>query len=192
MIHKTTILGYIRAHPRHTAAAQAALMEARGIVKRYTDLGLLMRQVRRGDVIAVKRAMLLADPAKRRARGGMRASLYATIDAIHEAGASVLELDTGTSSAKAAGRREIERGAVDDLAQTRKGLRKVGRPARDWTPEQKTIMRLHWHDLRHPTNDAALAAMAASGVPASIRQVLKVCGKSGRRAGYRAKSGKVT
>lgn len=156
-------------------------MDLHAIAKRYTDRALLIRQRRSGDVVAVKRLMLLAAPNRK--AGGTRADLYAAIDALEAAGATVLELETGRSTSDRKQRDGLIRDAVDDLAQTRKGTGRTGRKSTTHSPEQIAIIRLHWYDLRHPTNEYAIEAMARDGVKVTTRQISKYCKGSGRPIG---------
>lgn len=184
---KGLTVGFVRDHPKreHSIRSQRDAMARAGIERVYTDWQLLLRQRRKGtgDRVAVKRLHLLADPARKRQRGGLRQSLYDAIDAIEAAGAVIVETDTGRTSADKLQRDAMIREAVDELAHSRVSARKIGRPAIVWTPEQITIMRLHWQSRRHPTDNAARAAIIADGVPASMQQIRKVCGKSGRPMG---------
>lgn len=166
MTHKAQIVGYVRQHARHSLASQRALMAEHGIAKVYDDLDLLLRQRRRGagDVVAVKRLMLLADPRSLRKAGGMRQSLYKTVDAIEAAGATILELESNRSTGVARERDLAMRDAVDELARTRAGTGRPGRPPKPWTAEQIATMREHWFSRLHPTNEAAVAAIVAAGV----------------------------
>lgn len=185
MTTKANIVGYRRKHARHSLPSQTVALEAAGVAKIYDDLDLCIRQRRRrhGDVVAVTRLMLLADPGRRYQPGGMRQALYKAIDAIEAAGATILEIDTGRSTADARQRDQMIRDAVDDLARTRKGTRRPGRPNRVWTAEQRTIMEIHWRDVRHRTNRDAVASINASGVRCSVSQVIKLLGASGRALG---------
>lgn len=185
MIHKQHIVGFRRKHARHSLPSQTIALEAVGVTKIYDDLDLCIRQRRRGkdDMVAVVRLLLLADPSRRYQAGGMRQALYKAVDAIEAAGASILEVDTGRTTADARQRDMMIRDAVDDLARTRKGTRRPGRPNRVWTDEQRTIMQIHWRDLRHLTNRDAVAAINASGVKCSVSQVIKLLGASGRPLG---------
>lgn len=189
MIHKGQIVGFVRKHVRHSLPSQRDAMAHHGITKVYDDLALCVRQRRKGaaDVIAVKRLQLLADPAHRRKLGGMRQSLYAALDAIETAGASVWELDTDRRTLDQRQRDLMLREAIDTMSRARPSARPPGRPQKVWTPEQQTIMRLHWHSTKHATDDAAVAAIRADGVPAAKRQVHRVLGPSGRRGGSKRK-----
>lgn len=185
MATKTHIVGYRRKHARHSLPSQTVALEAAGVIKIHDDLDLCIRQRRRrhGDVVAVTRLMLLADPSRRYQAGGMRQALYKAIDAIEAAGATILELETGRSTSDPRQRDQMIRDAIDDLARTRKGTRRPGRPRRVWTDEQRTIMEIHWRDLRHRTNRDAVAQINANGVRCSVSQVIKLLGASGRALG---------
>lgn len=183
---KTHIVGFIRQHARHSLQAQKAAMAERGITKVYTDLDLMIRQRRHGagDVVAVRSLLLLADPTAKRQAGGMRQSLYKTIDAIEAAGAAILELETGRSTADARQRDLMIRDAVDSLARTRAGTRRPGRPRTTWTEQEVAIMREHWFSRRHETNEAAVAVIVEAGVRrATVSKAGKLLGPSGRQAG---------
>lgn len=174
-------IGFIREHPRCSLATQRAALTTVHI-DRVIDTHKLLA-VRKSDVVYVYRAMLLADPDKRHARGGMRASLYATIDAIEEAGGTIVELSSpGRRSDNRKQRDEMIRAAVEELARTRSES-PVGRPRKEWLPHEEDIIRKHWHDLRHASNEIAAAAMRKEGVKCSAAQAYHSFGKSGRVAG---------
>lgn len=181
------VVGFVREHPKreHSEQSQRDALERAGVAKVYTDLALCIRQRRRGhgDVIAVKRLHLLADPKRARVKGGLRRALYDALDAIEAAGGAVLETDTQRVSSDRKQRDAMIRDAVDDLSRTRVTARKIGRPAIEWTKDQQTIMRMHWFSRKHATDRVAFAAILADGVAASMRQVRKICGKSGRAMG---------
>lgn len=193
MIHKGGItVGYVRALPRPSLASQKDAMRERGIARVYEDLALCIHQRRKGlgDVVAVRSLRVLADPAHLRRAGGLRQSLYDALDAIEARGASVWELDTDRRTTDPRQRDQMLRDAIDTMSRARPSARPPGRPMKKWTPEQQTIMRLHWHSNRHPTDDAAVAAIQADGVPAAKRQVRRVCGSSGRRGGSKRQQGR--
>lgn len=185
MINKSHIVGYVREHARHPVKGQRTLMADHGIAKVYTDLAMLIRQRRKGSagIVAVKRMMLLADPKALRKGGGMRHSLRAAVAAIEAAGETILELDTGRRRDDPLVSEAMMLDAWDDLARTRETTRDAGRPKRVWSDEQRTIMQIHWRDLRHRTNRDAVAAINASGVKCSVSQVIKLLGASGRALG---------
>lgn len=159
-------------------------MSARGITKVYDDLELLIRQRRAGagDVVAVKRLMLLADPSRLRTKGGMRHALRETVEALEAVGAVVIELDTGRRRDDPKAAEQMMLDAIDELARTRRGS-SIGRPRRVWPEDKLTIMRLHWFDHRIQTNREAADQIRAAGVDATISQIMKALGPSKRMAG---------
>jgi hypothetical protein len=180
----TPMVGFVRQSDKHTLASQEAAMKRAKIAKLYTDLDLCIRQRRRnlGDVIAVHRAMLLADPADKRKLGGLRGSFRRNLDRLEAAGAVLLELDTGLTSLKKRERDAMVRAAEDELGRIRRYSR-TGRPNRVWGKDELAVMRLHWFSREHLTNKAAVAAMHADGVRVSMSQVYRALGKSNRELG---------
>jgi hypothetical protein len=159
-------------------------MERAGVVKVYDDLALCIRQRRRsaGDVVAVYRAMLLAEPADKRKLGGLRASFRRSLDKIEAAGATIVELDTGLRSAVSRERDQMIRAAEDELGRVRR-FTNVGRPKRVWGKDDLAVMRLHWFSREHATNTAAVAAMRTDGLIVSASQAYKALGPSKRERG---------
>jgi hypothetical protein len=178
------IVGFVRESDKHTLDAQRAAMKRARVDKTYTNLDLCIRQRRRnlGDVIAVHRAMLLADPADKRKLGGLRGSFRRNLDRLEAAGAVLLELDTGLTSLKRRDRDAMVRAAEDELGRIRRYSR-TGRPNRVWGKDELAVMRLHWFSREHLTNKAAVAAMHADGVRVSMSQVYRALGKSNRELG---------
>jgi hypothetical protein len=180
------IVGFVRTDVRHSLQEQQRLMAVHGITKIYEDLDLCIRQRRKGygDVVAVKRLALFADPKHLRHKGGMRHSMRAAVEALERAGATILELDTGRRRDDPSVREAMMLDAIDQLSRSRYKSQNIGRPRKEWTPEQLTIMRLHWFDhVRHHSNEAAAAAIRADGVQVSASQVHKLLGPSRRLAG---------
>lgn len=161
-------------------------MAVHGIAKIYTDIALLVRQRRKGngDVVAVKRLMLLAEPKALRKLGGQRQSLRDAISAIERAGATILELDTGRRRDDKAVREAMLLDAIDELSRTRALSDRIGRPPKVWTDEQKRVMTRHWFDHgKYMSNQAAVRAINADGVAVTVSQVHKLLGPSRRMAG---------
>jgi Asp-tRNA(Asn)/Glu-tRNA(Gln) amidotransferase A subunit family amidase len=189
MIENGQTVGFVREHHKHSLRSQRGLMASHRITKIYEDLALCIQQrrVKQGDVVAVKRLALLADPRQKRRPGGVRQALYKAVDDLEAAGAFVTELDTGRSTKNPRDRDLMLRDAIDELSRTRYGSRKIGRPARTWTAEQRTIMRLHWFDLRHASNADAVEAMRTDGLDGITASVVqKLLGRSGRSPGPKA------
>lgn len=185
MFIKQHIVGFVRKSDKRTLAVQQAAM-ARGQIERvYDDLDLCIKQRRqgRGDVVAVHRLMVLADPRDRRKLGGLRASFRAHLDRLEDAGAVVLELDTGLTTATPRDRDAMVRAAEDELGRVRR-FSKTGRPVRVWGKDELAVIRLHWFSREHATNEDAVAAMVRDGVRVSKSQAYKAMGKgSGRVLG---------
>lgn len=178
------IVGFVRKGDRRTIGAQQAAMERAGVTRVYDDLALCIRQRRKGhgDVVAVYRAMVLADPADKRKLGGMRASFRRHLDKLEDAGAVVIELDTGLSTIDPRQRDQMIRAAEDELGRVRR-FSAVGRPRRVWGDDDLAVMRLHWFSREHDTNADAVAAMRAAGVHVSASQAYKALGPSRRELG---------
>lgn len=194
MIHKGTIVGFVRKHPRFSERAQRDAMLRHGIAKIYTDLDLCIRQRRKGhgDVVAVARAMLLADPRERRKNGGMRQAMWAALDRIEETGSTVWEVETDRRTSDPRQRDMIIRDNENTLARSRPTARPPGRPAAKWSDEARAVMWRHWPSLAYDTDSEALAAInkALAEIKvrkATSRQVKRVCGPSGRRGGPKPK-----
>lgn len=190
MITKSTIVGYVRKHPRHSEKAQREALQRHGISKIYTDIDLCIRQRRKGhgDVVAVTRALLLADPRDLRKSGGLRQSMWTAIDRIEAKGAAVWEINTDLRTSDPRQRDAIIRANVDALARTRPNAQPPGRPPATWSDEAKAIMWRRWPSMAYDTDGAALdainAALAEIDVrAATLKQVKRVCGPSGRRGG---------
>lgn len=179
------IVSFVREDRRISLRAQKKAASDRGIRKVYEDWALCIRQRRAGsgDVIAVKRLYLVADPSKARAKGGMRQSLVNRMAEAETAGAMILEMDTDRRTSKPAEKYAMLNDALDVLAQTRNRSKRIGRPPLKFSDDQMTIMRLHWKSMEHRTNEIAQAAIAADGVKVSIQALTRLLGPSGRKPG---------
>jgi hypothetical protein len=178
-------VAFVRDDARRPKRAQIATVKAAGIVRVYEDWALLIRQRRKGhgDVVVVCSLYLVADPKRRTVKGGMRQSVFDRLREMRQVGASVFELDTGRSSSNEDERDAMLAEAFERLSQSRAHSDRIGRPPKVYTDDQKTIMRLHWTSMKHPTNRDALKAMADDGVRVSVQQVTKLLGPSGRKPG---------
>lgn len=178
-------VAFVRDDARRSKPGQIASLKAAGIARIYEDWALLIRQRRKGhgDIVVICSLYLIADPARRTVKGGMRQSVFDRMRELREIGASVFELDSGRSSSNEAERDDMLSEAFDRLANSRARSDRIGRPPKTWTDDQQTIMRIHWKSRDHVTNRDALKAMAADGVKVSVQQVTKVLGPSGRKPG---------
>lgn len=190
MAKKPFIVGYRRKHAKHTLQAQDNLFERNGVAKVYDDLDLCMRQRRvgSGDIVAVKRLLLLADPKRLRQKGGLRQSMMDVIWAFDAKGVSVWEIDTNRSTGEKAHREMLIMDNVDELAKTRASTNRTGRPKITFSPEQQIIICLHWKNLDHDTDGDAHKAILATGIKVSMKKVKEICGPSGRKGGPKSAS----
>lgn len=179
-------VGYVCGNRRRSERAQRAMLKADGVERIYDDWSLLMRQRRkgRGDVIVVTDLWVIADPARRTVKGGMRQSMIERRAEARQRGASIFELSSGASTLHADEADDMLSRSLDALANTRAMSKTIGRPPKVYSDHEQTIMRLHWHALRkHPTNRDAIAAMASDGVRVSVQMVTRLLGPSGRKPG---------
>lgn len=187
MVQNVHKVAFVRDDRKISLKSQRAAAEAAGITRVYADLAMLVRQRRKGlgDVVAVRRLHLLADPSARRRKGGLRQSMWNAIDAIEATGSSIFELDTLLSSLRQDERDAMIRAALDTLAQTRERSDKIGRPPTPRAEDDLRVMREHWFSTRHATNRDAIAAMDADGLKTTASVVGKLLGPSGRLPGTR-------
>jgi len=180
-----TRVAFVRDDTRRSKRAQTSALTADGIARIYEDWPLLVRQRRKGhgDVVVVCSLYLIADPSRRTVKGGMRQSVFDRLRELRQVGASVFELDSRRSSSNEDERDAMLAEAFERLSQSRARSDRIGRPPRVWTDDQKTIMRLHWESRMHRTNDLAVAAMLKDGVRATVFQVTRLLGPSGRKPG---------
>lgn len=178
-------VGYVRDDKRRRVRTQRDMLADAGVTRVYEDWALLIRQRRPGtqDVVVVSDLWVIADPRARTVKGGMRQSLMARRAELRKAGASIVELSSGRSTTDAVEADAMLADALDVLANTRSRSARIGRPPKSYTPDQQTVMRLHWHSRQHVTNRAALAAMAADGVRVSVQMATRLLGPSGRKPG---------
>lgn len=179
------IVGFVRATPRHSMQEQQRLMVLHAVFRVYDDIDLCIRQRRKnhGDVVAVTRLLVLADPRRRTTKGGIRQSLIDTVNAIEAAGATIMELETERRRDNPEHREPMLIDAINELSRTRKGTNKIGRPRRVWTDEQLTAMKAIWFDHRILTNIIAAEKIREAGVKATVAQIQKLLGPSQRVAG---------
>lgn len=184
------IVGYRRKHHAHSLQAQSAELVEAGASRIYDDMELLLRQRRKnhGDVVAVRRVLLLADPTQTYRPGGVRQSMLDVFDRIEASGAIVLETSTGLRSDDKKQRDRMQRIAIDELSRARKGSKGIGRPINQPLRDKADVMSLHWRDHKtYETNEAAVDGInldpRMGGMKVTESQVLKVLKGSGRRFG---------
>jgi len=190
------LIGYIRPSNRWSESRQREAIDAAGVERVWIEsrdetLADMIRQLRRGDVVAVWRLALLAEPTADRRDPQRRVVMVQRLQEIEARGASVRELHSGRSSAVAADRDAMILDGADDLSgrgPRAKSNNPAGRPPVDWEPWRPVLER-EWYSLQHDTNAEALAAMQAEGVPVkSVFQVFSIMRKlTGRGASGRAR-----
>lgn len=169
MILRSTARGYIRPLPRLTEAGQRVKLATAGCASIYVEgagetLADAIAGLRRGDTLAVVWLHVLA-PSRKSYRDRPRQALWAAVRAIEARGASILETETGRSSAVPAERDDMMQDAIEHLtsagraaAGRRNGRKSKGRPPVEYTEDVVERARGVWYDLRHDTNTAAVAA----------------------------------
>lgn len=121
---------------------------------------VLIRSVRPGTVVRVRRAFCLApwrgSPRKR------RELLAARIDAIEAAGGCVMEAETGLRSDKRGERSRLLLGAYEDIATAGRAIAKgrTGRPPKyDFSAPEWEVIEGIWTSRRYANDAARLAAI---------------------------------
>ncbi len=177
--------GFVLPSRRASASAQHSALEAAGVQVRYEDgktegWADLLRSLRKGDAVAVRRLSDL---------GNNRRELRARLDAIHKKHCHLIEIGTKRDSRKPDDLRDMIFDAADDLGQSGKGRdpavarrngAKGGRPRLDRGISDEDAER-HWFDMRHATNEDALAHMGKWKLSGAWRK----WGPSGRKTGPR-------
>lgn len=177
--------GYVLPSRRATASAQHTALEAAGVQVRYEEgktegFDALLRSLRKGDGVAVR---YLSD------LGNNRRVLRSRLDAIHKKNCHLIETATKRDSRKPNDLRDMIFDAADDLGQSGKGRdpavarrngAKGGRPRIDRGVTDEEAEK-HWFDMRHATNEDAIACMGKWKITAAWRK----WGPSGRKTGPR-------
>lgn len=123
----------------------------------------LARLVRPGTVVKIMYAFLLANPSRKRQRGGLKAEFERVLSTlVDKRQAVVVDVLTGLSTETKDKRRAFTLSAFDQIrrsSQGRKshenGKRSRGRPKRWADPEHRKIIWHEWHSNAHATNTEA-------------------------------------
>jgi hypothetical protein len=183
MSSKENIRGYVRPKmPRLSEVAQQSAVAGAGVV--YTEskdetLADAIQSLRRGDVLVVHSLIVLAPP-KSRTTDKPRAGLWDNIAAVEAQGATILEVQTGRSSAIPTARDAMIRDAIEALAtggRRENGRLSKGRPPIEFTAAEIEQAKAAWFDLRHRTNADAIRASPARW---TMDRSFKEFGPSGR------------
>ncbi len=191
MISTTSkIRGYVRPLSRIKASGQRAKLREYGIRdsaiyeedKDGESLEALIRSLRKGEAVGVTRLHVLAPP-KLKMVDRPRRELWAAIRAIEAKGATIIEVESGRTTASKADRDDMIADAIEALTHAGRSPRRrdgAGRPPKVFTPEQVEIARKHWFDIRHKTNAAALAATLKEVPGWTMTRFYKAFKRSGR------------
>ena len=178
--------GYIRRTRRHTESYQRKLMAAAGITHLFVEGqsgGLtwddFARQaVRKGDTICVAHLYLMT-VEKTSTRIDPRRVLRQRIETMDAKSVTIRELaEPQRDLSKMADRTAAIFAAAEMIAgggrskfSAENGAKSAGRPKRDWS-QWRQIIEHEWDSIKHRTNEDAVAAMKAKGVPVqTVRQV---------------------
>ncbi len=166
MSGKADIRNYINPGPkgsRFTANWQAEFLptgETYTETKTGKIIDALIRSVRKGTVVRVRRAFCLApwkgSPRKR------REALAARLDAIEEAGGCVMEAETGLSSCVRGERNRLLLGGYEDIATAGRAVAKgrTGRPPKyEFTDHEWEVIEGIWTSRKYANDPARLAAI---------------------------------
>lgn len=158
-------VGFIRDTARHKIGPQRLLMSDHGVTKIYTDLELLLRQIktRPGDVVAVPHFYMLANPSDVTKLGGLAASALKTMSTLDAIPVSIHELSTGLISIYVDDRDKMTAAMLAYFQRSRARSKTKGAPPKPFTAQERSIIEPIWlHVVKYPTNnDAAKAANAA-------------------------------
>jgi hypothetical protein len=174
-------IGVIRPHRWISAEAQRKRLEADGcrtIValdgkKDTATREELVKLTRETTTIKVVHAFLLADPKRRRLKGGLKADFLSVLKRLickppGGRGGTVKDVASGLTTADKEHKRMIIAGANDHITRDGKGLKSAlngarnrGRQRVDFTPEQLRAAKAVWRDLvEYPSWEAADKGLA--------------------------------
>ncbi len=155
------LIGYIRPHKRRPENGQRSALEAVGCDRVWVEskdetLDACVKQLRRGDVLAVLELWLLAEPRSKEVRAPRR-TLWAAVQAVEARGASMLETSSGRSTKRE--RDAMMSDAIDWLSGAARGRKGAvngrGRQPKVFAPEVVAAAERVWRDRRVKTWSAA-------------------------------------
>lgn len=166
-------IGVVRQHRWMSADEQAELLKARcrkivslgGGKLQQADLDQLVTLARDDTVIEFVHAFLLADPRRKKAKGGLQADFRAALARIEKRGAAVVDVDGQVCSQK---HRRALLALVDaDLARSNRGAKSAtngarsrGRQAADFTDAEMKEAKAVWRNVKdYPEWDDAAGAL---------------------------------
>jgi hypothetical protein len=160
-------IGVVRQHRWMNAEKQAELLGPRcnkvvslgGKGARPIEREDLEKLARPGTVIELVHAFLLADPKRKRVRGGMKADFRAALERLEKRGAVVVDVDASICSRK---HKRALLALVDaDIGRSNQGLKSAlngarsrGRPKHEPTAEEMKDAKAAWRNVKdYPTWD---------------------------------------
>ena len=162
MSEKPDIRSLCNPNPRLGEAAQIALLT--GEIYYFKDRKELIKSVRRGSVVEVVEAYLLATGSGRsdsRKRDWMKA-----VDEIEDKGGIVLEASTGRRSDNRKEWRAAQAQAFEQIASSGRGRKSArngalskGAPGWNPMPEQRHVAEIEWFSRKHKTDHERMAAI---------------------------------
>lgn len=161
MTENTDRIGVVRQHRWVSADKQAELLAPR--CRKIVSLGGgklpqveredVEKLARPGTVIELVHAFLLADPRRKKQRGGLQADFRAALERLESRGAVVVDVDASICSRKH--RRAMLALADKDIARSNQGAksatngaRSKGRQEADFTPKQWEDAYNVWHNRK--------------------------------------------
>jgi len=157
---------YIRDLPRLRSSGQLKRVEGCGevYVEGREALADFIASLRKGDIAVVVWLHVLAPPRKT-TNARPRDDLWDAITRIEAKGASVWEVETGRHSVIKDDRDGMIRDAIEALtsagrarASRANGRKSAGRPPHEIDPKEREHAASVWHDVRYPSDRAAMAA----------------------------------
>ena len=154
-------IGVTRQHRWLSADEQAEILKPRNRIvvslgggsARKIERKDLERLARPGTVIELVHAFLLADPRRKKLKGGLQADFREALDRLEKRGAKVVDVDGSVCSGKQ--RRALLSLVDSDLARSNRGAKSAtngaksrGRPAYEPTEDEKTAAKLIWLDRK--------------------------------------------
>lgn len=158
-------IGTAEQHKRLLECGCRAVVELGGKSNPVTHADLV-RMATEGRTFVLVHAFLLADPRRKKMKGGLRADFDAMVDKLTARGAAVKDLEIGLTTADKRHRQAITAVAHSHISRSNRGLRSAlngarskGRPEAQFTREQMKDARAIWRNIKdYPSWEAAQAA----------------------------------
>ena len=162
MSEKSDIRSLCNPNPRLGEAAQLALLT--GEVYYFKERKDLIKSVRRGSVVEVVEAYLLATGSGR--SDSRKRDWLKTVDEIEERGGIVVEATTGRRSDDRKAWRQAQAQAFEQIANSGRGRKSAangalskGAPGWSPTPEQDAVIDKEWFRRTNTTDNERMAAI---------------------------------